>query len=322
MRSSATSVALAAVVAAFASVPARAAGSAGATPFNFISLDADARPVALGGAYTALARDANALLYNPAGLGALKSHQLTLMHNQYFQGITQEYGAFAYNIGENDQNNESRFGPGDTALRRGWGVMINTLDFGGIQRTTLSNPDGTGFSKFGLRESVVAIGYGAQVAPGLSVGASLKGFYETVDNVSLSAPAADAGILYMPGGLPLSFGLAAQNLGPGARSTGAAGTEALPAIVRGGAAFFWGDGGLLSLDVLDARGGSPTVHAGVEYAAFGRLALRAGYNGNNDAGPGITAGLGVLLPGASINYAFVPFGVLGDAHRISIEFHW
>ena len=302
--------------------PCLAGGTNGATPFNFIFLDADARPVALGGAYSALARDANALLYNPAGLGQLKSHQVTLMHNQYFQGITQEYGAFAYNIGENDQYNENRYGNGYTGLHQGWGVMINTLSFGGIQRTTLSNPDGTGLSNFGLRDSVVAFGYGVQVLPGLSAGAALKGFYERVDNAALSAPAADAGLLYAPHGLPLSFGLSAQNLGPGARSRGASAAEPLPATVRTGAALYLGPDGLLSFDAVETRGGKPTVHAGLEYAAFGRLALRAGYDGKNEAGPGVTAGLGVLLPGASINYAFVPFGVLGDAHRISIEFHW
>lgn len=322
MRSSAINVAAAALLAALPAAPAHAAGSAGATPFNFIFLDADARPVALGGAYAALAGDANALLYNPAGLGALKSHQLTLMHSQYFQGITQEYAAFAYNVGENDQYNENRYGNGYTGRRQGWGVMLNTLSFGAIQRTTLSNPDGTGLSNFGLRDSVVAFGYGAQVRPGLSVGAAVKGFYETVDNAALSAPAADAGLLYAPASLPLSFGFAAQNLGPGARTRGSSGTEPLPATVRAGAAVFVGQGGLLSFDVVETRGGRPTIHAGAEYAAFDRLALRAGYDGKNEAGPGVTAGLGVLLPGASVNYAFVPFGVLGDAHRISLEFRW
>jgi len=48
----------------------------GAEPFDFIFLDAGARPAALGGAYTSLAMDANALLYNPAGLaGTLKTYQ-------------------------------------------------------------------------------------------------------------------------------------------------------------------------------------------------------------------------------------------------------
>ncbi|MDE2489265.1 MAG: PorV/PorQ family protein [Elusimicrobia bacterium] len=303
------------------SPPALAAGSAGATPFSFIRLDADARPVALGGAYTAVANDANALLYNPAGLALLPSHQLTLMHNQFVQGLTQEYAAFAYNIGENDQYNDTRYGDGFTGLRQGWGVMLDTLSFGKIQRTTVSNPDGTGLSSFGLRDSAVSFGYGLQVLPGLAAGAALKGLDETVDNVSLWAPAADLGLYYAPHGLPLTFGLAAQNLGPGAKMQGTTATEPLPATARLGAALRWGTG-LVSVDGVETRDGRPSIHGGAEFVAYKRLALRVGYDGANQAGPGVTAGLGVLFPGASVNYAFVPFGELGDAHRISLELHW
>ena len=74
---------------------ALAAPAAGTEPFNFLALDADARAVALGGAYTALATDANALLYNPAGLGLVRQSQIAFMHNQYIAGLTQEYMGLA-----------------------------------------------------------------------------------------------------------------------------------------------------------------------------------------------------------------------------------
>ena len=52
------------------------------------------------------------------------------------------------------------------------------------------------------------------------------------------------------------------------------------------------------------------------------MPLRLGFNSRNDAGPGITAGVGWAQPNFSIDYALVPFGDLGAAHRISATVRW
>jgi len=82
-----------------AAAPCFGGGTEGATPFNFLFLDANARPVALGGAYAAIAQDANALLYNPAGLAGVRRTHLTLQHTEHFQSVNQEYGAIASKLG-------------------------------------------------------------------------------------------------------------------------------------------------------------------------------------------------------------------------------
>lgn len=293
-------------------VPCQAGGTDGATPFNFIFLDAGARPVALGGAYVAAANDANALLYNPAGLGALDETQLVLMYNRYFQGVTQEYGAFAQRIGARER-------PGQRASH-GWGAMLNTLSFGKIQRTTLSQPEGAGLGTFGIRDWVVSLGYGGKVTDRLSLGFAAKGFYETIDNASVLAPAGDVGLLYRFEELPISLGLAAQNLGPKVRFN--LDREELPLNIRAGLAFRWLGSGLLTLDANQPKNGQVTAHGGVEYVALERLALRLGYSGRNQAGSGLAMGFGIALPGASVDYAFVPFGDLGDSHRLSLLLRW
>ncbi|MCG2726261.1 MAG: PorV/PorQ family protein [Elusimicrobia bacterium] len=81
-------------------------GAEGARPFNFIFLDTGARPSALGGAYVAISDDANALNYNPAGLGRLKSNQGIFTHNEHFQGISQDYIAIGYMISKSYQEKE------------------------------------------------------------------------------------------------------------------------------------------------------------------------------------------------------------------------
>lgn len=296
-----------------------AGGAGGAAPFDFLFLDAGARPVALGGAYVSLARDANALLYNPAGLGRLERHHLTVMHNSYFQGITQEYGAFAYKIGKDEEESARYFKQSRSGPPSGWGVMVNTLSYGKIERTTLSNPDGAGGS-FGIQDWAFAFGYGRGVGESFSLGASVKGLYEKIDRYSLFAPAADLGVLYSPEFGPLTAGLALQNLGPPARGRWT--SEELPANLRAGAAWRGFEGGVLTVDVNKRRAGPPTVHAGAEYTAFKRVAMRLGYNGRNEADSGIAMGFGLLLPGAAVDYAFAPFGGLGNAHRISLSLNW
>jgi len=48
------------------------------------------------------------------------------------------------------------------------------------------------------------------------------------------------------------------------------------------------------------------------------LALRVGYKTNQDVGSGITAGIGFKMGKVSIDYGYVPYGDLGNTHRISL----
>src|ERR1700677_4294087 len=90
------------------------AASVGTSPFAFMSLDAGARPAAMAGAYTALATDANALLYNPGALGRVENTEATFMHDSSFQDVNQEYVGFA--------------------SRSGFGFNLDYLDFGTVPR--------------------------------------------------------------------------------------------------------------------------------------------------------------------------------------------
>lgn len=64
---------------------------------------------------------------------------------------------------------------------------------------------------------------------------------------------------------------------------------------------------------------------GTEYAFLGNLALRAGYGANTlsrgSRGPfgGVGAGLGLRLRSFGLDYAFTPFGELGDVQRLSLS---
>jgi hypothetical protein len=71
---------------------------------EFLSIGVGARALGLSNAYTALANDATAGYWNPAGLTHIKSNlQLSLMHTQYFAGIARyDYGSLAFRSGDNN----------------------------------------------------------------------------------------------------------------------------------------------------------------------------------------------------------------------------
>ena len=53
----------------------------GTTSAAFLKVDAASRPISMGGAFTGLADDVNALFWNPAGLMSLQKQQISAMQN-------------------------------------------------------------------------------------------------------------------------------------------------------------------------------------------------------------------------------------------------
>jgi outer membrane protein OmpA-like peptidoglycan-associated protein len=292
------------LLAALALSPRPASGSGGAEPFDFLSLDAGARAVAMGGAYTALASDSSALLYNPSGLARVRLNEATFMHNRYLQGASQEYAAFA--------------------SPRGWGLQANFLSFGSLSRTTYANPDGSGLGEASLTDMALGAGYARPLAAWLAVGAGGKYIQETIDGTRARSLAADLGaMLFLPALPGLSAGICLQNAGPSVRFQTA--KENLPLQLRSGAAFeveAFGTKNTVALDLLKGRSQGPVLAAGAESRLAGPLAVRAGFCTGNDAGLGVTAGFGLAFESWGMDYAFVPMGDLGSAHRLSATMRW
>ncbi|PIR15500.1 MAG: hypothetical protein COV48_14020, partial [Elusimicrobia bacterium CG11_big_fil_rev_8_21_14_0_20_64_6] len=285
-RPCATAIALGLLLTAGA---ARAQSSAGADAFDFLRLDANARAVGLGGAYTALATDSNALLYNPAGLARVRSSEATLMHNQYALGINQQY------IG--------------VALKRGLGFQFNYATLGDVPRTTIADPDGTG-NHLNVSDTSLGAGYGWEMSPDLALGAGLKYFTETLADVSVSGYAADIGGLYrMPDIKGLVFGASLLNIGPPVKFASTA--EKLPTTLRLGTAY-----GLkiphndvtLALDFTKGVLDKIRVGLGAETVFDEHFAVRAGFTTRQDAGVGLAFGLGWIGRKIGADYAFVPMG--------------
>jgi len=285
--------------------PGRAAtANAGAQPFDFLFLDANARPVGMGGAYTALASDENALLYNPAGLGFIRRYRATFMHDQYVAGLMQEYAAFV--------------------APQGWGASLNMLNSGAIAQSTLSNPNGTGLGATSLSDMALSAGYGRTLGQSLSLGLGMKYIHENIADVAATDFAFDIGALYAsPDIRGLTFGAALQNMGPKVKFQGPA--EDLPLNLRMGAGYAFdakGTKDTLSFDLTQQSGQGVLFAAGGEIVLAKVLSLRLGFSSRNNAGLGLTAGAGWSWKDASLDYGFAPYGDLGVAQRASLTLRW
>src|SRR5689334_13461173 len=76
--------------------------SAGSQGASFLQIPVGAGPAAMGGAYSALAADAYAPVWNPAGLGFLNSTQLAGQHLSYLESINYEHIGFVTPLGLSD----------------------------------------------------------------------------------------------------------------------------------------------------------------------------------------------------------------------------
>ena len=119
----------------------------------------------------------------------------------------------------------------------------------------------------------------------------------------------------------IRFGLSADNLF--GRLKFDRDSDPLPAIVRAGAVFSPAEEWEVSFEMDFPNDAAPFFAIGSEYVV-GPIALRAGYNASTTVGldglSGISGGIGLSYERTTLDYALVPFGRLGQAHRVSLTF--
>ncbi len=283
----------------------------GTTAAAFLKLEEGARPIAMGGAFTALADDVNATLWNPAGLALLPSFEATFMHSIWLQSIFYDYLAGAYPFGD--------IGTLGLAI-----VYVNSGDIPGWDIN--GNPQ----AAFSAGDLGIDLGYGTQINKQLSLGISIKLFNETIANQGSFGFVADIGGIYKIQEVPgLQFGACLQNLGP---KFGFGESFLPPVTVKLGAAYKGFYNMVLTLDYIQPIETNGILAAGFEYWYRDLLVVRTGYQyqGMFDmnhvtegvATPQIMAGFvigaGIKFDIYELDYAFQDYGVLGSTHRIGL----
>ncbi len=321
---------LLALLLTFHALPARAAKiypSAGSTAASFLKLEVGARAVAMGGAFTGVPGDPYAIYWNPAALAYLeKEKNLSLFHNEYFQGLGQEFLLYTAPAA----GGKFLGVPGPKAGV--WGFALNYFYVpddlerrSGLNEGDPENPISPSEGEFGAYDLAASAAYGRRLSGGLSAGAAFKVIRQSIDDYSAGSVALDLGLLreYSWRGHPVAAGFSVQNLGPGIKFTDR--RYGLPLVLRAGLSGRLQDSGaLLALDVEKPVDNYPALAVGAEFPLTQRLALRSGYKyrmyGNEEGDwAGFSAGAGVFFDRAVFDYAFTPFGELGNAHRFSIS---
>lgn len=275
-------------------------GGAGA---NFLEVETGARPMGMGGAFTAVADDVTALHWNPAGLAGLDGIQVFGMRTSVYSvdGLSEDSAMAAY-------------GDGNRGYAAGW------------MRTGAQNL---------YNEDTIMLGVGMKMPiEGLSAGISVKRFsiaapgYEYYNDPNFNADGDDAfsgdlGVLYRWGSW--SAGAIYRNIGEPTLQLISTTEEPDPieSEFRFGGSYLFREVMLMTAEwrapngVPDYYESGSTFNLGTEIWFYDVFALRAGMNRDR-----VTAGLGLRADPVRIDVALLSERRIGSLYRLSAILVW
>lgn len=315
-------------------VPNLGGQRAGISAFQFLKIGVGARGVAMGESFVAVANDASALYWNPAGLVESKENQVLAAHTAYVVDISHEFLGVSYRLGDDDAV----------------GVSFSSLHMKDMEITTETQPFGTGrFFSFG--DIAVGITYARRMTDQFSFGATIRYVEETLDVLKMRSVMVDLGTWYWTGLGSTRFAVTISNFGADVEPKGSVrlsnGTTAnqfqsfsLPTIFKLGIAMeaMETDDSRLttSLQLNHPNDNAEHFRLGLEYTFRETFSLRGGIKrtigqrlfGRDETSPEdftLGAGFAVDIEGVSsvrADYAFARFNELGSIHRFSLSFSY
>ena len=211
------------------------------TAVPFLQIEPDSRGAGIGNTGVALADNASALFWNPAGLAFQKgSNQASITHSNWLANFNVSDLFYDYVVGKYYIEGVGTIGAHLTYLNLGEQVV-----------TDETSPEP--ISRFNSYELALGGSYGYQVSKNLGLGASLRLIYSSLaSGTSIAAQkvnpgnsvALDLSFLYKTDVFALggrdarfSFGTNLSNIGPGIQYTDNAQKDPLPTVLRFGWSF-------------------------------------------------------------------------------------
>ncbi len=269
----------------------------GETGAQFLKVGVGAKACAMGEAFVAVADDATAIYWNPAGLKQLSGIEVLAMQNFWLLDMGYQYAALALP------------------------TPLGAFGLAGAYSSSGTIPRYEEFRKTGEYSAYDAAGTAAFAGrvPGLVLGTldfglALKYLQQQIDTFQTRGLAGDLGVLYQ---LPvpvvgIKVGLAVQNVGTSMKFIEQA--DPLPLNIKAGVGARLGPV-TLAVDANKPRDNAVWFGVGGEFNLMEYLFLRGGFNTARSWSVGLGAKYGL----AGVDYAFVPYKEIDATHRISVR---
>lgn len=295
----------------------------GTTSFQFLEVMTGARGTSMSGAYSAVANDANAVFWNPAGLTNVNNIDVQVSYMKWILDVKHYSFALAYNIDEIGT----------------FGIQALYTDIGSIEVTRVDalgyvnghyNPGLTG-ETISPHQSLIGLTFAKKLTDKFSFGISVKYAYEDLVVRKKGSLVFDGGLTFKTGFKTIELAAAIRQFGPDVKYISE--SYPLPQTFNIGISgyLFAPDDALIgslgnqklliAYDMIQPRDYNQRNSVGLEYSFNDMVYLRAGYKFNGDQ-EGLAAGLGIEYNNYRIDYSYDDYGqYLKDVNRITIGFN-
>jgi len=268
------------------------AGSAGGAA-AYLKMGVSARALGMGEAFSAVADDASATYYNPAGIGELQKREIHTMHAMLSLDRKLDFANYVLP---------------DPKRKGVWGFSWTRFGVDEIPETRVDNAgnpivDASGnvriFSYFSDVENNYSLSYGRKMSDRRSYGGTLKLLRHSLFDASANGLGLDWGGLFKMSDRT-KIGVVLKNLGASLKWNTASGNkDSIPVTSVVGVAYQWKPKILTALDIEKTGSEDFKAKFGVEGKITESIALRAGVNNKN-----FSIGAGFKSKEWNFDYAF------------------
>lgn len=187
----------------FCSVPVQSVTKTGTTSAKFLSIGIGSRANGMGNAFVAIANDATAMYWNPAGISQMRKIELAVNYTHWLVDMELSYVGIVFPL--------QQYGS--------IGLNSTYMNMGKMDVTTERYPEGTG-ETFTSGSYTLGLSYAKRLTDRFLIGANLKYISEFIMNCDANAVAIDIGTLFVTPFKDIRFGVSISNFGNKMQMTG------------------------------------------------------------------------------------------------------